>query len=104
MLTLKIIHILASTLWVGGMFMNIFIVSPTAAEVMKGRFQGLEFFALESKRIAPWLYGCAATLVLSGVGLIVLEKPTGGWSWTLIGMKSLCWLMMVGATLYGTLV
>ena len=53
---LTIAHLFANALALGGVFMNAFIVWPAAAETLGRRGFPLEFFVMEGRRIAPWLY------------------------------------------------
>ena len=98
------VHLIASALWVGGVFMNTFIVWPTARDVLGGKGFPLDFLAMEGKRIAPWLYTAAAIIVTSGFMLLWLRPPEHRWEWWLISAKILAFLVMTANTLYGTLV
>ena len=97
-------HIIASALWVGGVFMNAFTVWPTARDLQMGKGFPLEFLAMESKRIAPWLYVGAATILVSGIILIGLHPPQEPLEFWLVSAKGVAFAIMIGNTLYGTLV
>ena len=98
------VHIISSTLWVGSVFMNAFIVWPTLRNLQRDESFPLDFLAMEGKRIAPWLYMSATMTLLSGAILIALEPPENYMELWLLSAKGVVFASMIANTIYGTLV
>ncbi|MDE2227957.1 MAG: CopD family protein [Alphaproteobacteria bacterium] len=65
-----LLHILAATIWVGGMFFAHFMLRPAAAPLEPGVRLPLMRRALA--RFFPWVWVSIALLALSGAGMIKL--------------------------------
>ena len=85
--------------------MDIFIVWPCAKVVAGKQNFPLDFFCIQGKMTAPWLYLGIAGLGISGVLLLWLIPPgVGGYTWTVIGIKAVAFVVMAGTVIYGTVV
>lgn len=99
------LHLITSTLWIGGLFMDIFIVWPCAKVVSGEKTVPLDFLCIQGKMTAPWLYLGIAGLCGSGALLLWLTPPAaGGYVWTLVGIKAAALAVMTGNVVYGTVV
>ena len=97
-------HVVAATLWVGGVFMASMIDWPTVrATATDGRFP-FAFVVGHGKRIFPAVYSASVLLVVSGAMLVWLHPPRESTEVILTVLKAAALATMIGFTLYGTLV
>ncbi|MGC2166459.1 MAG: CopD family protein [Gallionella sp.] len=68
---LKLIHLLAVIVWVGGMFFAYMVLRPAAVEVLEPP-QRLRLWHAVFRRFFPWVWGSIVALLLSGFYLIHL--------------------------------
>lgn len=97
------IHLLAAGLMLGGVFMNAFVVWPSARATLGRNGFPLEFFVDEGRRIAPWIYLGLGTILVSGVGLFIVQPPVTSWDFVRLAVRAAAYAVMLGNTLYGTL-
>ncbi len=98
-----IVHVVTSTMWVGGVFMAAFIDWPTAKSTIKdGKFP-FEFVLSHGKKIFFWVYFAMAGLTLSGVSLL-LSRPVADDQMIYVMAKFAALILMAGFTLYGTFI
>ncbi|MGH8932758.1 MAG: hypothetical protein ACRDZO_19595 [Egibacteraceae bacterium] len=98
------VHIAFLALWVGGVFMNRFVVWPTLQRTYAQHKFPLEFLVAQGRIIAPMIYTCIAMVFASGLALLLLRPPTTAIAWGLLAAKTVALLVMAGNVLYGTLV
>lgn len=67
---MTLVHLLASTIWVGGMFFAHMFLRPAALESLEPP-QRLSLWNGVFARFFPWVWGCVITLVLTGQVLVV---------------------------------
>jgi uncharacterized membrane protein len=61
-------HLIAVSLWIGGMFFALFILRPTLLPLPA--LQRLDLNAAALGRFFPWVWGFVALTLLSGFGLV----------------------------------
>jgi uncharacterized membrane protein len=71
MAVLKLLHLLAVIVWVGGMFFAYMVLRPAAVEVLEPPMR-LRLWHTVFRRFFPWVWGCIGGIVLSGLYLIHL--------------------------------
>lgn len=91
------LHLLAATVWVGGMFTMHFAVRPAAAATLAPD-QRLPFMAATLARFLDWVAGAIVLLLLSGAAIIVLAGGMAQMHWSVHAMIGIGVLMML---LYG---
>lgn len=96
------IHLLAAALMLGGVFMNAFVVWPSARATLGRTGFPLEFFVDEGRRIAPWIYLGLGTMLVSGVGLFLVQPPVARADFVRLAVRAVAYAVMLGNTLYGT--
>ncbi len=87
------LHILASVIWVGGMFFAHFMLRPSALEVLTPE-QRLPLWAAVFKRFFFWVWIAAILLPLTGFWITFVVF--GGIAGTYIHIMSLTGLIMLG--------
>ena len=98
---LHILNLFANALVLGGVFMNVFIVWPTALDTLGRRGFPIEFLAIEGRRIAPRLYGALLVTIVTGV-VIAWLRPPQGVGGIAFALRVVTWLGILCNTLYGT--
>ncbi len=63
------IHILAATVWVGGMFFAWMVLRPSAVQCLEPQPR-LQLWGTCFRRFFPWVWACVLLLPLSGYGMI----------------------------------
>lgn len=71
MAILKLLHLLAALIWVGGMFFAYVILRPAAVEVLEPP-QRLRLWDSVFRRFFVWVWGTVAILLITGFYLIYL--------------------------------
>lgn len=96
-------HLVASTVWVGAVFMGTFIDWPSArASVPERRFP-FRFIVGQGRRVFYSVYSGITILWVTGLALVVLRPPTTGWELSAVLFKVAALFFMTAFTLYGTL-
>jgi len=72
MVILYWLHLLASVIWIGGIFLILFDVLPSAKEYL-GREAG-GFMGIISKRFSTFAGLCIITLIITGAFILALDK------------------------------
>lgn len=67
---LTLIHLIATIIWVGGMFFAHMALRPAALATLEGP-QRLKLWRAVFGRFFPWVWGCVILIVLTGQVLIV---------------------------------
>lgn len=67
---LYLLHVLATVVWVGGMFFAHFVLRPIAVAQLPPP-QRLPFWVGIFGRFFPWVWACVVALILTGQALIV---------------------------------
>lgn len=76
MVILYWLHLLASVIWIGGIFLILSDVLPSAREYL-GREAG-KFMGVISKRFSPFVNYSIITLIITGVFILALGKGFSG--------------------------
>jgi len=71
MMFLKLIHLLAALIWVGGMFFAYVVLRPAAVDVLEPP-QRLRLWDTVFRRFFVWVWGAVAILLVSGLYMIYL--------------------------------
>ncbi len=71
MILLKLIHLLAALIWVGGMFLAYVVLRPAAVEVLEPP-QRLRLWDAVFRRFFVWVWGAVVVLPASGLYMIML--------------------------------
>jgi uncharacterized membrane protein len=71
MATLKLLHMLAAVLWVGGMFFAYVVLRPSAVETLPPP-ERLRLWEAVFRRFLHWVWGAVIVLLASGLGVIAL--------------------------------
>ena len=71
MVLLKLIHLLAALIWVGGMFFAYVVLRPAAVQVLEPP-QRLRLWDTVFRRFFVWVWGAVAVLLASGFSMIYL--------------------------------
>lgn len=80
------LHLLAATLWIGGMFFAYVILRPCAAKLLPPP-QRLMLWHDCFKQFFPWVWGCVITLLTTGYGMVlVLHNGFGSSGWQIKAM------------------
>lgn len=69
------LHLLASVIWVGGMFFAYMALRPTAAQLLEPPLR-LPLWAGTFKRFFPWVWGCV--VILPTTGIFIITQALGG--------------------------
>jgi uncharacterized membrane protein len=64
-------HLLATLIWVGGMFFAHLVLRPVVAELMEPPAR-LELMKRIFDRFFPWVWGCVITLLFSGFWMLLV--------------------------------
>lgn len=71
MMLLKLVHLLAVLIWVGGMFFAYVVLRPAAVEVLEPPLR-LRLWDNVFRRFFVWVWGSVAVLLVSGFYMIYL--------------------------------
>jgi uncharacterized membrane protein len=91
--TLLCLHLLAATLWVGGMAVMHFAVRPAAVQVLEPP-QRLPFMAAALGRFFAWVSAAVVVLLASGVAMMLLSGGFAAAHWSVHAMFGIGLLMM----------
>jgi uncharacterized membrane protein len=91
--TLLCLHLLAATLWVGGMAVMHFAVRPAAVQVLEPP-QRLPFMAAALGRFFAWVSAAVVVLLASGVAMMLLSGGFAAAHWSVHAMFGFGLLMM----------
>jgi len=95
-------HLIASLVWVGSVFMGTFIDWQAAKDsVQEGKFP-FRFIVGQGKRVYYSVYFGIILLWTSGLILIFLNPPILSKDWILLLIKIMALITMTGMTLHGT--
>lgn len=72
------VHLIATVLWVGGIFVNVFILMPSAKETLEGPLMG-KLMGAVMKRFRPVVYTCMVLLGITGVIMTINNANYFGW-------------------------
>jgi uncharacterized membrane protein len=96
------IHLFASIVWVGAVFMGTFIDWPAAREsVKKGEFP-FKFIIGQGRRVFIYVYVGIFFLWTSGIGLLVIHPPQSLQEIMMVAIKVISLIFMTAFTMYGT--
>ncbi|MDQ1152384.1 putative membrane protein [Sphingobacterium zeae] len=96
------IHLIATILWVGAVYMGAVIDWPAARDsVKKGQFP-FRFIIGQGTRVFYSVYTGISLLWISGIGLTILGPPLVGPAKIMLVLKVLLLMTMTGLTMYGT--
>jgi uncharacterized membrane protein len=100
---LKNIHLVATIIWVGAVYMGAFIDWPSAKESMaKGKFP-FKFIVGQGTKVFYSVYTGIFLLWFSGIGLLIIKPIESKVQILMVVVKIFCLLIMTLFTLYGTL-
>ena len=91
--TLLCLHLLAATLWVGGMAVMHFAVRPAAVQTLEPPLR-LAFMAAALGRFFAWVSAAVLVLLATGLALIVLGGGFAAAHWGVHAMFAVGLLMM----------
>ena len=91
--TLLCLHLLAATLWVGGMLVMHVVVRPAAVATLQPPLR-LPFMAAVLGRFFAWVSGGIVVLLLTGLALVGLAGGFGAAHWSVHAMFAVGLLMM----------
>lgn len=87
------LHLLAATLWVGGMAVMHFAVRPAAVQTLEPPLR-LPFMANALGRFFAWVSGAVIVLLLSGLAMLLLAGGFGAAHWSVHAMFGIGLAMM----------
>ncbi len=70
---LDVLHVLATVIWIGGMFVNLLIVRPTSAKVLEPSVAG-RFTQALMKRFRVFVYVSIVTLGITGIPMKIVSE------------------------------
>lgn len=91
--TLLCLHLLAATLWVGGMAVMHFAVRPAAVQTLEPP-QRLPFMAAALGRFFAWVNVAVLLLLATGLWMLMLGGGFAAAHWSVHGMFAIGLLMM----------
>lgn len=91
--TLLCLHLLAATVWVGGMAVMHFAVRPAAVQTLEPPLR-LPFMAAALARFFAWVSAAVLVLLASGVAMLLLGGGFAAAHWRVHAMLALGLLMM----------
>jgi uncharacterized membrane protein len=97
MILLKLIHLLAALIWVGGMFFAYVVLRPAAVEELEPP-QRLRLWNAVFRRFFVWVWGAVAVLLASGLYMIMLY---GGFAHILLFINIMFVLGLTMIAIYG---
>lgn len=96
------IHLFASIVWVGSVFMGTFVDWPAAQlSVKKGEFP-FGFIINQGRKVFLYVYIGIFFLWTSGIGLVMLHPPFSNKEIIMLTIKVISLVMMTAFTMYGT--
>ena len=99
---LKNIHLVATIIWVGAVYMGAFIDWPSARESMaKGKFP-FKFIVGQGTKVFYSVYTGIFLLWFSGISLLIIKPIESKTQILMVAVKVFCLLIMTLFTLYGT--
>lgn len=90
--TLLLLHLLAATVWVGGMVAMQFAVRPAAVATLEPP-QRLGFMAAAMARFFDWVLGAIVVVFVSGAGLVLMADGLAALHWSVHAMIALALVM-----------
>lgn len=69
------LHLLASVIWIGGMFFALMVLRPTA--IVLEPQQRFPLWANIFKRFFPWVWAAVAIILITGLGMIFMLGGMG---------------------------
>jgi len=67
----KVLHIVAATVWVGGMFFAYMALRPVAAKLLEPP-QRLPLWRETFGKFFPWVWLCVLSLLVTGYGMLIM--------------------------------
>ncbi len=101
---LIISHVIAATLWVGGVFMASVIDWPSARKSTPAGVFPFSFVVAHGQRILPAVYSAIIILLVSSLGLVLIDPPTTDLQIALLAAKAAALIVMTSFTIYGTVI
>jgi uncharacterized membrane protein len=96
------IHLFASIIWVGSVYMGAFIDWPAAKKSVKpGQFP-FEFIVGQGSKVFVSVYTGIFFLWTSGIGLLMIHPPQAPREILIASIKGVCLFLMTAFTMYGT--
>lgn len=71
------LHLLASVIWVGGLFFAFMFFRPVAATMLEPE-QRFPLWASVFKRFFPWVWASIVTILVTGFGMLFMMGGMGG--------------------------
>lgn len=96
------VHLFASIIWVGSVFMGTFIDWPAAKESVQGGEFPFRFIVGQGRRVFLSVYTGIFFVWTSGISLLLIHPPLSDKAFAIAIIKILALLSMTGFTLYGT--
>jgi len=96
------IHLFATIVWVGSVFMGTFVDWPAAKKTVSNGEFPFKFIVGQGSRVFLYVYIGIFFLWSSGIGLVVLHPPQTRREIVMISIKALALIIMTGFTMYGT--
>ncbi len=95
-------HLIASLVWVGAVFMGSFIDWPAAKETVKSGEFPFRFMIGQGRRVFYSVYFGIFILWFSGIGLMMVNPPSGSRAIAMLSIKVFALFLMTAFTLWGT--
>ncbi|THF59198.1 MAG: hypothetical protein E8F57_04765, partial [Methylophaga nitratireducenticrescens] len=70
------LHLLASVIWVGGLFFAFMFLRPVAATLLEPE-QRFPLWANVFKRFFPWVWASVVTILITGFGMLFMMGGMG---------------------------
>lgn len=96
------IHLFATIVWVGSVFMGTFVDWPAARKAVKEGEFPFKFIVGQGNKVFLFVYTGIFFLWTSGIGLLILRPPQTGKEMVMLSIKGFSLFMMTAFTLYGT--
>ncbi len=98
------IHTVSAAMWVGAVFMGAFIDPPALRQSATSPEFLVNFIIAQAIQIFRWVYLSMSTILVTGLLLIWLHPPQSAFQVTLLALKGATLAVMVGNTIYGSIV
>ena len=98
------VHAVSAAMWVGAVFMGVWIDPPALRQSAESPWFLVSFIVAQGVRVFFWVYLSMITIFVTGALLIWLHPPQTAVQVTLLALKGVALAVMAGNTLYGSLV
>jgi uncharacterized membrane protein len=96
------VHLIATIVWIGAVFMGTFIDWPSAKQSVKENEFPFRFIVGQGSRVFYSVYTGIFLIWTSGIGLVITHPPQTPREIMMLAGKTMALLFMTGFTMYGT--